>query len=48
MIEKFNRDIVQLIAKMCPATGKKPDTDWSYITATAVEVHNSSIHNPLS
>ena len=37
-----------MIAKMCPSTGKKPDTDWSYVTATAVSAHNSSIHNPLS
>ena len=48
MIEKFNRDVVQLIAKMCPSTGKKPDAARSYVTATAVEAHNAAIHNPLS
>ena len=50
MIEKFNRDVVQLIAKMCPSTVKKPDAARSYVTAlaTAVEAHNSAIHNPLS
>ena len=39
---------MQLIAKMCPTSGKKPDTDWSHVAATAVAAHNSSIHNPLS
>ena len=48
VIGKFNRDVVKLIAKICSSTGKKPDTDWSYVTATSVSAHNSSIHNPLS
>ena len=46
MIELFNRDIVQLSAKMCPSGAA--DQAWDWALPAAVEAHNSSIHAPMS
>ena len=46
IIERYNRDIMQLIAKMCP-TGKQ-DQAWPWIAPAAMEAHNAAIHNPMS
>ena len=43
IIERFNRDIMQLTSKMCPS--KKADEAWSYVVASACEAHNASIHS---
>ena len=43
IIERFNRDIMQLTAKMCPSG--KADQAWAYIIAAACEAHNASIHS---
>ena len=46
IIERFNRDIMQLIAKMCPSG--KSDEAWPWIAAVAMEAHNAAIHSPMA
>ena len=46
VIERFNRDIMQLIAKMCPSG--KSDEAWPWIAAVAMEAPNAAIHRPMA
>ena len=45
MVERYNRDLTQLVAKMCHG---KADQYWPWAMPGAVEAHNASIHVPLS
>ena len=48
IIERFNRDIMQLIAQMCPSAAGKSDEAWPWIAAVAMEAHNAAIHSPMA
>ena len=43
-VERYNRDISQLVAKMCP--DKLVDDKWPWVLPSAVEAHNSALHAP--
>jgi len=43
-VERYNRDITQLVAKMCPED--KVDELWPWVLPSAVEAHNAALHTP--
>ena len=43
-VERYNRDITQLVAKMCPED--KVDELWPWVLPSAVEAHNAALHKP--
>jgi hypothetical protein len=43
-VEKYNRGISQLVAKMCPSD--IVDAQWPWVLPSAVEAHNAALHSP--